>query len=219
LIKTLATLLLGALLVGGCTAPDDSNPGEPSGATASSAPASVPAVDPTAIGIPKLGAWSTLIPLGLTDEDCPDEPPCLDTPSVEQPLQAGWYAGADPAFPGDEYRPGEPGPALIVGHVDGIVNGRKGQPGIFHKLHELTEGDEIVVERNDPQTPQAALTYVVTSVQRYPKDAFPSEAVYGETDDPQLRLITCGGAFNRDSGHYDDNVVVYGRLAHTELSR
>lgn len=169
-------------------------------------------VDPTAIGVPKLGAWSTLIKLGLTDEDCPDQPPCLAPPPIDQPMQAGWYAGADPEFPGDEYQPGEPGPAIIVGHVDGIIAGVRGRPGIFKQLHELSPGDQIIVERNDPQVPQPPLTFVVTSVGVFGKDAFPTAEVYGATDGPELRLITCGGSFNRGSGHYEDNVVVWASL-------
>jgi len=171
-------------------------------------------VDPTAIGIAKIGVWSTLIPLGLTDEDCVGEPPCLEPPPIDQPMQAGWYAGADPDRPGDEYQPGENGPAVIAGHVDGIVNGEKGHPGVFEKLDQLKPGDEIIIERNDPATPLPPLTFVVTEVATYPKDKFPTEKVYGPTDHPTLRLITCGGAFgNVRAGHYDENVVVFADLA------
>ena len=42
----------------------------------------------------------------------------------------------------------------------------------------------------------------------YPKDEFPTEAVYGPTSGPELRLVTCGGAFDRSARSYDDNVVV-----------
>lgn len=214
MIRAIA-LVLGAVLLSGCgAAPNSSGTGSDlnSEVSNSSAP-EPPVVDPTAVGIPKLGAWSTLIPLGLTDVDCPDEPPCLDTPPVTAPMQAGWYAGQDPEFPGDEWQPGEPGPAVIAGHVDGVVDGRKGQPGIFLRLHELVPGDQIIVERNHPETPQSPLTFVVTSVQRYPKAAFPTEQVYGESGRPVLHLITCGGEFDRESGHYIDNVVVGAELA------
>jgi hypothetical protein len=171
-----------------------------------------PVVDPTAIGIAKLGAWSTLVPLGLTDVDCAAAPPCLQPPPIDQPMQAGWYAGADPRVPdgnGDEIQPGEIGPAVIAGHVDGIVNGTKGHPGIFAELEKLTPGDKITIERN----PQPPLEFVVTEVATYPKAQFPSERVYGRTDTPTLRLITCGGAFgNVRAGHYDSNVVVFAEL-------
>jgi hypothetical protein len=169
-------------------------------------------VNPTAVGIPKLGAWSTLVPLGLTETDCPADPPCLAPPPPDQPMQAGWYAGADPRVPegdGDEYQPGEPGPAVIAGHV----NGAGGQPGIFAKLAELAPGDQIIVERNDRSTPQPPLTFVVDAVASFPKDRFPTEDVYGKTDVPELRLITCGGTFDHARRHYRDNVVVWASLA------
>jgi hypothetical protein len=170
----------------------------------------VTVVDPTAIGIARIGAWSTLIPLGLTDQDCAVAPPCLAPPPVTEPMQAGWYAGANVDVSGDEYQPGENGPAVIAGHVDGIENGRKGRPGIFAKLAELAPGDKVTIERNDPATPQPPLTFVVTEVATYSKTQFPTDRVYGPTDHPTLRLITCGGAFGgQRAGHYDDNVVVF----------
>ena len=202
----LLALVLGAVLLAGCGAEPVEDP--PSEIRVEQAP---PIVDPTAVGIPKLGAWSTLIPLGLTDVDCPDGAPCLSTPPVTAPMPAGWSAGARPTVDGDEYQPGEPGSAVIAGHVDGVIDGRKGQPGIFHRLHELAPGDQIIVERNHPRTPQSPLTFVVESVQRYPKDAFPTEQVYGPADAPVLHLVTCTGAFQ--GGHYVDNLVVKATLA------
>jgi len=171
-------------------------------------------VNPTAIGIARLGVWSTLIKLGLTDQDCTAKPPCLAPPPVDQPMQAGWYAGAKPDVDGDEYQPGEVGPAVIAGHVDGLhSDGSKGAPGIFARLSEMRPGDEITIERNDPETPQPPLTFVVTEVTTFPKAQFPTERVYGPTDHPTLRLITCGGAFGQARpGHYDDNVVVFADL-------
>ena len=203
-MKLLALVLGAVLALSGCgTEFVTDPPREPR-----SAPADPPTVvDPTAIGIPKLGMWSTLIPLGLTDEDCPADPPCLATPPLDDPMQAGWYAGADPAFTGDEYQPGEPGPAVIAGHVDG-----NGRDGIFKRLGDLEPGDRIIIERNDPQTPQPPLTFVVDAVGSFPKDRFPTEDVYNEPGVPELRLITCGGSFNAASGHYRDNIVVWASL-------
>jgi sortase family protein len=197
----LVTLLLGALLIGGCSAPGSSVPPDSStGATISSAPA--PAVRPATIRIPKIGVMSTLIPLGLTEAGE------LATPPVDKPGLAGWYAGRDPEFDGDEVMPGQGGPAVVAGHVDGVVNGRKGQPGVFKRLPELAPGDEVQIERDDGVT----LRFSVYGVERHAKDAFPTDRVYAATDDPELRLITCGGAFDRTVGHYVDNWIVWARL-------
>lgn len=204
----LLALVLGAALLSGCGTEFVSDPPRQAPPSApADAELDAPVADPTEITIPKIGASSSLIPLGLTDHDCPAEPPCLAPPPDDEPEQAGWYAGADPAVAGDEYAPGEFGPAVIAGHVNGIgPDGRKGHPGIFARLHELAPGDEILIDRDG----QAQLRFVVTEVQRHPKAAFPSERVYGPTDRPELRLITCGGAFS--GGHYVDNVVVYAAL-------
>lgn len=100
--------------------------------------------------------------------------------------------------------PGETGPAILLGHVDGNQ-----QPGIFNKLHQLARGDEIIVERSDHKE----LTFVVEHSLQVPKEQFPTEAVYGNTDKPQLRLITCGGVFDHAEHSYQDNVIVSANLA------
>ena len=53
----------------------------------------------------------------------------------------------------------------------------------------------------------------VTKVASYPKDRFPTAAVYGPTPDAELRLITCGGTFDPAQGSYLSNVVVYAAQA------
>lgn len=96
--------------------------------------------------------------------------------------------------------PGDPGPAIIVGHVDN----RRG-PAVFYRLRELQPGGEVVVHRADG----SQVGFVVERSRQVPKNAFPTEEVYGATPDPTLRLITCGGTFDRRSGHYRDNIVVF----------
>ena len=197
----LLSLIVGVLLVGGCGAAAPEPRLSPGAASASSAPA--PVADPTAITIPAIGAHSTLIPLGLG----PDGE--LAVPPVDEPLQASWYAGAKPDVDGDEIQPGEIGPSVVAGHVDGVINGKKGQPGIFARLHELKPGDEILIDRADG----SQVRFLVDRVEKHSKADFPSEAVYGATTGPELRLITCGGAFNRSSGHYEDNWLAFATLA------
>jgi hypothetical protein len=41
------------------------------------------------------------------------------------------------------------------------------------------------------------------------KDDFPTELVYGSTDEPTLRLVTCGGSFDRGARSYVANIIVY----------
>ena len=99
--------------------------------------------------------------------------------------------------------PGDAGPAIIVGHVDG----RRG-PAVFYRLRDLRPGAEVRVHRADG----SLVTFVVERSKQVPKKAFPTEEVYGPTPDPTLRLITCGGSFDQRSGHYRDNTIVFLRL-------
>ena len=189
----LAAVTVLVALVAGCSAPADPAPARPPSpeppAALSTGPVAAPALAPAAVDIPRIGARSSLVPLGLN----PDE--TIEVPPVSQPMQAGWYR-LGPA-------PGELGPAVILGHVDG-----GGRPGIFHRLRELQPGDEIIVTRDDG----SAVTFVARSVERIPKAEFPTEKVYGDTTQPELRLITCGGSFDRQRGSYRDNVIVYAVL-------
>ncbi|NUT97032.1 MAG: class F sortase [Saccharothrix sp.] len=194
-----AGVLLGvALALTACTAPEPATgptPPPPPATTGTTTTPPSPArtaqarVDPAEVVIPKIGARSTLVPLGLN----PDE--TIEVPPVEQPMQAGWYVHAR--------APGEPGPAIILGHVDG-----NSQPGIFLRLKELAPGDGIDVTRADGST----VRFAVVRVDQVPKERFPTDAVYGDTPDPVLRLITCGGVFDRSARSYQDNVIVYAKM-------
>jgi hypothetical protein len=114
--------------------------------------------------------------------------------TVEAPTDfgvAGWFTGGP--------RPGQAGPAVILGHVDS----RRG-PGVFYPLAGVAPGTEVHVDRADGST----VTFRVTGVQTVPKDGFPTEQVYAPTLQPSLRLVTCGGPFDHAAGSYRDNVIV-----------
>ncbi len=143
-----------------------------------------PVAAPVSLTIPLIGVSTKLITLGLQSDGA------LQVPSTTS--VAGWYTGSP--------RPGAIGSAIIVGHIDS-VNG----PGVFFRLDELRRGDEVYVRRADG----TMVEFRVTAVQEYLKDKFPTEAVYGPTPDAELRLITCGGAFDYATGHYLSNIVVY----------
>ena len=145
-----------------------------------------PVASPVSLTIPLIGVQSQLITLGLAAGGALQVPP-LSSASV-----AGWYTGSP--------RPGAVGSAIIVGHIDS----RSG-PGVFYRLSELSRGNDIYVKRADG----TAAEFRVTTVRTYLKDQFPTETVYGPTPDAELRLITCGGAFDPATGHYLSNIVVY----------
>ncbi|HEY0117626.1 MAG TPA: class F sortase [Cellulomonas sp.] len=139
---------------------------------------------PVRVVVPAIGVDSGLMDLGLNPDGTMQVPPAA--------FPAGWYTGAP--------TPGQRGPAIIAGHIDwGSVH------GVFHDLAALRAGDVVTVTRADA----SVVTFRVTDVEEYPKDKFPTAAVYGDTADPELRLITCGGDFDKGTGHYVDNVVAY----------
>jgi sortase (surface protein transpeptidase) len=143
-----------------------------------------PVAAPVSLTIPLIGVQTQLITLGLTS-----------TGGLQVPLTtsvAGWYTGSP--------RPGAIGSSIIVGHIDSYRG-----PGVFFRLRELTAGDKVYVKRADG----TLVEFRVTSVQSYLKDHFPTEDVYGPVPDPELRLITCGGAWDAATGHYLSNLVVY----------
>jgi hypothetical protein len=141
-------------------------------------------VRPLTVTVGAIGMRSTLVPLRL------DRTGALQPPADY--VHAGWYTGGP--------TPGDPGPAVIAGHVDSRAG-----PAIFFRLRDLRQGDAVVVTRSDGRTAR----FRVIAVQRYPKNAFPTQRVYGPTPDRALRLITCGGAFDYARRSYRDNIVVY----------
>jgi LPXTG-site transpeptidase (sortase) family protein len=145
-----------------------------------------PVAAPVSLTIPLIGVQTKLLTLGLTSTGT------LQVPLLSQAGVAGWYKGSP--------RPGSIGSAIIVGHVD-TTSG----PAVFDRLDQLTRGNKIYVKRADG----TLVEFRVTSVQTYLKDHFPTEDVYGPVPDPELRLITCGGAWDYATHHYLSNTVVY----------
>ncbi|MFD1148143.1 class F sortase [Saccharothrix hoggarensis] len=196
LLVPVAVLLVACATPGTAPSENAAGPGTATSTTAPAEPTSPAATvgvarsAPTEVRVPRIDARSSLVPLGLN----PDR--TVEVPPIEQPMQAGWYSHAP--------TPGEVGPAVILGHVDG-----NNQPGIFHRLREVVVGDEVLVSREDGGT----LRFVVRRVDQVPKDEFPTDAVYGDTAVPELRLITCGGSFDSAARSYRDNVIVYAALA------
>lgn len=163
--------------------------------TAGTVAEAVPGRNPFGTAAPALAGVPTRLRIPAISVDTALESLHLDTADVLTPptdfTEAGWYA--------DGTAPGDPGPAVIAGHVDS----RRG-PAVFYRLRELTPGDRIDVVR-DGRT----VRFTVVSSAWYPKNAFPTDQVYGPTPDRQLRLITCGGVFDHQLRSYRDNLVVY----------
>lgn len=154
---------------------------------AAKGPVPMPESEPVSIEIPSLGVSSEVMDLGLRPDGSMEVPPGA--------YPAGWYTAAP--------TPGELGPAILAGHVNW-----NGEQGVFFELHKMTPGNEITVRRRDGST----ALFGVDNVAQYPKNEFPTEAVYGNIDHAGLRLITCGGIFDSSADSYLDNIVVYASL-------
>lgn len=160
----------------------------PSGFSSPAAAAPVGHVPPVEVAVPVIAVRSRLVGLRLNADGTLQVPTDYGV--------AGWYS--------DGPAPGDSGPpAIIVGHVDS-----KAGPGIFYRLSELRSGDAILVRRSDGTD----VRFTVYRSAEYAKDKFPATQVYAAQSSPELRLITCTGVFNRSTGHYESNLVVYARL-------
>jgi LPXTG-site transpeptidase (sortase) family protein len=140
--------------------------------------------EPVSLRVPSVGISTNLITLGTEPDGTLETPDAYDV--------AGWYKYSP--------TPGQIGPSVIVGHVDNY----KG-PAIFFRLKELKAGDIIEVTRANG----AVVKFKVDGVQQFQQDNFPTAQVYGNTKYAGLRLITCGGEFNRATGEYLANTVVF----------
>jgi sortase (surface protein transpeptidase) len=138
---------------------------------------------PVAISIPDLGIDQRLIGLRVSPDGT------MQVPGNGSDI--GWWSKG-PA-------PGEPGAAVLAGHV---VLG--GAPAVFARLGELADGAEVTVRRADG----SVAGYRVTGREQFPKDDFPDDQIYRLDGPSALHLVTCGGEINPATGRYRDNVIV-----------
>jgi hypothetical protein len=148
----------------------------------------LPRSPPVVLDIPAIGVHTPLITLGLNPDRSVEVP--------RDPLMAGWYRYGP--------TPGEVGPAVILGHIDSRALG----PGVFFRLGTLRPGALIQVRRHDG----VLARFSVRAVRTYPKTAFPTQGVYGNTQAPELRLVTCGDWDTR-TRTYRGNVIVFAALS------
>jgi hypothetical protein len=200
-----AVIFLGGFMVKKDLGGDSGPPPQPAAVAAQPAPPApsgeaAPAVDPTdalamrssppvRIKIDRIDVDAPFIGLTLGSSGVLNVPPPTDR------NLAGWYK--------DGVTPGARGNALVLGHVDTIMG-----PAVFWGLGSLKPGDVVEITRTDA----SVATFAVDSVESFPKDDFPDDRVYGKTPDAQLRLITCGGTYDKKRKDYRDNVVVFAHL-------
>jgi sortase (surface protein transpeptidase) len=167
-------------------APDDRE-------TASSVSAPAPQLEsvrsgipPVSLAIPKLGVGARTVGVGQ------DEDGAMSSPS--NPDEVAWYA------PGPGMGVG--GNVVFAGHVDW-----GGRLRVFGRLSALDMGDAVLVVDADGNRYE----YVVESSRWVRAEGAPVEEIFGQTDDPVITLITCGGAYNPATREYLDRLIVRAR--------
>ncbi len=176
-------------------------PGPPAPAAAAPTGKTFDGVGPAPLGrsvpvhmtIPAIGVDTSLLNLGLHADGT------IEIPPVSGDAPAGWYRNLA--------SPGEVGPAVVIGHVDSARDG----PAVFFRLRDLRPGDQIAVRRQDGST----AVFTVDRVAEYTKANFPTAEVYGGLDHSALRLVTCGGQFDRYRREYLGNVIAFATLTST----
>ncbi|MGY0007909.1 class F sortase, partial [Micromonospora sp. I033] len=151
-----------------------------------------PASLPVRLAVPAIKVTAPVTPVGQARDGS------IDVPPLTQHNQTGWYDRG--AVPGD------PGRAIIVGHVD-----TKSGPAVFYRLHDLKPGDRIEVTRSD----RSVVTFKVDTVEYFDKANLPADRVYGDSGPAELRLITCGGEWVGGRTGYQDNVIAFASLLDT----
>jgi sortase (surface protein transpeptidase) len=148
---------------------------------------------PQRLFIPAIGIDAPVEPVGLEPNGA------MATPHGA--INTGWFA------PGA--RPGEPGNAVLAGHVDYRGVG----PAVFYRLHRLRPGD--AVWTTDEQGRRRR--FIVEAIEQYRTETAPLERIFGATGEARLNLITCAGNFSSNSRSYDQRLVVYTRWDGTIL--
>ncbi|WP_405694584.1 class F sortase [Streptomyces sp. NBC_01185] len=190
-----AVLLLGLWLWGRAATAGNSAPttgdvaavGRPLGVPLPPAHDPLDGASPQRVEIPSIGIDATVVRRGLDGEGAIEPPP------FAAPGAVGWYA--------DGTEPGTEGAALFVGHVD-----TETKPAVFYGLSAARPGEKVRVSRSDGKTAE----FTIDDVQVFTRERFDAQKAYGPRKDgrAELRLITCGGTYDRESHAYTANVVV-----------
>jgi sortase (surface protein transpeptidase) len=153
------------------------------------------AAAPQRVEIPSIGVRAPVVRRGL------DTTGAIDPPPYGMPQSVGWFAKGT--------QPGTRGAALFVGHVD-----TETKPAVFYGLSAARTGEKVRVTRSDGTIAE----FTIDDVQVFTRERFDAEKAYGPRKDgrAELRLITCGGTYDRKSHAYTANVVVSAYLTAEE---
>lgn len=153
---------------------------------------------PNLLVIPSIGTTAPVVAVGAAGPDGG----ALDVPSRID--EVGWWDGIWESPEGvireKVAEPGQPGVALLAGHIDSAVQGE----GALYRLQQIKQGADITVTDSRGQ----AAHWRVTRLQAVPKTALPA-ALFVNHGPPRLAIVSCGGPFDTATGHYVDNVIAW----------
>ncbi len=144
------------------------------------------AIQPYRLVMPTIDVDAKIVEVGI------DRAGGMEVPAVGK---VGWYKFGP--------LPGASGPSVLVSHVSW-----DGTKGAFYSLKKVKAGDEFQVYNSDGDF----ATFQVDSVVTILKTKLPTEDIWNKTDQPVIRLITCGGKYDPETNHYLSNVIVYAHL-------
>jgi Sortase domain len=152
--------------------------------------------------IPELGVRAPLVPTGA--EGAPGKASLIVPDDIHT---VAWWDGTvldgDQTAHEDAPSPGQPGVAVIAGHIDSASAG----PGALYDLKDLSVGDTVkIIDSLGHTSSWTVSAPPETSL----KTALPP-ALWVSTGPPRLAIVTCGGPFDTATGHYLDNVIVWAR--------
>lgn len=153
--------------------------------------------------VPALGVRAPIVAEGAVDGS-------MQIPSDIH--EVGWYDGID--APGGAATtsahpapwPGEPGVAVLAGHVDWAGEG----PGALYYLDQLQVGDPIEVIGSNGAVSHWRVSEAPVTISN---TALP-QSLFANTGTPKLAVVTCGGPFDAATHLYLDNVIVWASPAY-----
>ena len=143
---------------------------------------------PAHLSVPSLGINAAVEQVGKKSDGSMATPKNFD--------DVAWYSLGS--------KPGEPGSAVVAGHVNNALT----KAGVFEHLSQIKLGDTIVVA----DTSRRTLTYVVEETDAYPSDNAPTDKIFAGSGPSRLVLITCDGQWDAAAHSFDQRFVVYAHL-------
>lgn len=149
-------------------------------------PAAAP-ITPARITVPSLNIDAAVEPVGRKADGTMGTPSSFST--------VAWYSIGS--------KPGGPGNAVFAGHVNNALT----TSGVFADLSKIKFGARIELAAQDG----TRIAYAVTSIEEYPADSAPAEAIFATEGPSQIILITCDGEWDDEARSFDKRFVVVAR--------